>query len=265
VVTPHEVNNTVHCEYFRAMGPAAHQGRPAVVVLHILGGDFALSRLVCTALATHGVHALFVKMPYYGPRRPSGVRVRMVSHDPHQTVAGMTQAVLDIRRAAAWLAARSEVDAGQIGICGISLGGITAALAASAEPRIAKICPILAGGDVGEIVWESPEVRSARESWIRQGGTKESLVELLKTVDPVTYADNLRGRQILMLNASHDEVIPRACTESLWRACGRPRIVWFRAGHYTAIKNIFTALELAIDFFRQDPTMESKPAATAPP
>ena len=39
----------------------------------------------------------------------------------------MTQAVLDIRRATAWLADRPEVDAERLGIFGVSLGGITAA------------------------------------------------------------------------------------------------------------------------------------------
>ena len=251
VETPHAANNTVHCEYFCPVTPAG-QRRPAVVVLHILGGDFPLSRLICTTLSTNGVAALFLKMPYYGPRRDPQSNARMISQDPRETVAGMTQAVLDIRRAVVWLAAREEVDPDQIGICGVSLGGITSALAATAEPRIAKVCPILAGGDVGRIVWESPELSAAREKWVRQGGTRESLVELLKTVDPVTYAGNLGGRKVLMLNAAHDEVIPRACTESLWEAFGRPRIVWFNAGHYSALKDIFTALRLAVDFFQSD-------------
>ena len=76
VVTPHPNNNTVHCEYFQPLAAGKH---PGVIVLHILGGDFALSRLFCRSLAHHGVAALFVKMPYYGPggsptRRPAWSR-----------------------------------------------------------------------------------------------------------------------------------------------------------------------------------------------
>src|SRR5437868_386987 len=108
VTTPEEANNTVHCEYYR---PRREGPRPAVIVLHILGGDFPLSRLFCNALAQHGVAALFVKMPYYGPRRDGQSSRRMISPDPRETVAGMTQAVLDIRRATAWLAGRPEIDA----------------------------------------------------------------------------------------------------------------------------------------------------------
>ena len=121
MTTSHPCNNTVHCEYFAPRGTGMHAG---VVVLHILGGDFELSRTVARTLAVRGVGALFLKMPYYGPRRPEGPRVRMISEDLDQTVAGMTQAVLDIRRGVAWLAARDEIDPARLGITGISLGGI---------------------------------------------------------------------------------------------------------------------------------------------
>src|SRR5262249_40545845 len=150
-----------------------------------------------------------------GPRRQPEARVRMVSEDPRETVNGMRQAVLDIRRGAAWLAAQEEIDAEQLGIFGISLGGITTALAATAEPRFKKICPMLAGGDVGQVAWDNPELVKLRRKWTDAGGTKDEFLTLWKSIDPVTYGNNVRGRKILMLNASHDEVIPKACTESL--------------------------------------------------
>ncbi len=188
VVTAEVNNNTVHCEYFCPLTPGP---RPGVIVLHILGGDFELARLFCRSLAQQGVSALFVKMPYYGPRRTPGSPNRMVSFDPESTVRGMTQAVLDIRQAVAWLAAREEVDPGRLGIMGISLGGITSALAAAAEPRLQNICLILAGGDIGQVAWDSRHLAPLRKRWAAQGGTRESLVELLTPVDPVTYGQNV--------------------------------------------------------------------------
>ncbi len=253
VKTPHERNNTVHCEYYRPaeLGTSAAKKQiPGVVVLHILGGDFALSRLFCNALANQNVAALFVKLPYYGPRRQPGVSTRMIDKDPRKTVAGMRQAVLDIRRARAWLAARDEVDADQTGILGISLGGITTALAATAEPRFTKICPMLAGGDMAAVVWQSKEFPEVRRYWLARGGTKQSLLTLMKTVDPVTYGENVRGRKILMINALHDEVIPRHCTDSLWQAFGKPEIVWYDAGHYSAIRHILDAISRTTAFFQ---------------
>jgi dienelactone hydrolase len=249
VVTPHKNNNTIHCEYFCPTGPGK---KPGVVVLHILGGDFDLSRLFCRALATRGVAGLFMIMPYYGPRQEPGVETRMISMAPDDTVKGMTQAVLDVRQSAAWLASQDEIDANQLGVMGISLGGITGALAFSLEPRFNKACLLLAGGDMGEVAWTSTEMAEVREKWIKSGGDKESLFKTLKVVDPVTYARPMPGRKILMLNAKNDEVVPPACTESLWRAFGEPEIVWWDAGHYTAVKYIFQGIVRTVNFFQPD-------------
>jgi dienelactone hydrolase len=251
VVTPQINNNTVHCEYFSPTAPGA---KPGVIVLHILGGDFDLARLFCRALAGKGINALFLKMPHYGEREQPGDPTRMISMDPHLTVQGMTQAVLDIRRAAAWLASREEVSDDQIGIMGISLGGITSALSVSIEPRFKKAALLLAGGDMGEVAWTSTEMSELREKWTAEGHTKAELFDILRQVDPVTYARPVAGRKILMLNASHDEVVPPACTKSLWRAFGEPEIVWWDAGHYTAVRYLAGGMLRVVDFFQPDET-----------
>ena len=245
VVTPEANNNTVHCEYFRPAKPGKY---PAVIVLHILGGDFPLARMFAANFAKHNVAALFVKMPYYGERRQPDSRARMISTDAEETVRGLTQAVKDIRYAAAWLSAQQEVDANQLGIFGISLGGITASLAASAEPRFTKVCPLLAGGDLSQILRASNEkhIASARQRWLDQGRSLDDLSSLMKTIDPCTYLHTNQTptdcpRQVLMLNAANDEVIPRVCTDQLWQAFGRPPIVWYNCGHYSAIFHIIDA------------------------
>jgi dienelactone hydrolase len=249
VKTEHEVNNTVHCEYYRPANVGPDEKIPGVVVLHILGGDFPLSRMFCNALAQKRCAALFVKMPYYGPRRVPGLSRRMISADPNETVAGMRQAILDIRRARAWLEAQDEIDDERLGVFGVSLGGITAALAATLEPRFARVCPMLAGGDIAQVAWESPELARVRREWEAKGQDREVIEKLLLTIDPVTYAANLKGRQVLMLNASQDEIIPRRCTDSLWRAFGEPRIVWYNAGHISALKFLPEGMHEVATFF----------------
>jgi cephalosporin-C deacetylase-like acetyl esterase len=246
VVTPHPQNNTVHCEYYR---PHREDRVPGVVVLHILGGDFELSRMFCHALAHRGVAALLLKMPYYGPRRPPGVARRMIDKDPQLTVAAMTQAVLDIRRATAWLGSREEIDADRLGLFGISLGGITGALVAGVEPRLKHVCLLLAGGEMGRIAWESSEVKEIRQHWLKQGKTREDFLQAMQQIDPVKYGANVRGRRVLMLNAKEDEVIPKSCTLALWESFGKPEIVWYSGGHYSVARHILDAIRRVTDFF----------------
>jgi dienelactone hydrolase len=250
VKTSSAINNTVHCEYYRPKGLAEGKKAPGVVVLHILGGDFQLSRLFCNNLAQRGVAALFLKMPYYGPRRDPASPRRMISPKPDETVEGMTQAILDIRRGAAWLGAREEVNPDELGIFGISLGGITGALAATAEPRLKNVCLLLAGGDLGKVVLESKEIEKYKKEFGKLPD-KDEFLSKLKVIDPVTYGTNVKGRHILMLNAKDDEIIPKACTESLWKSFGEPPIHWYTGGHYSVAWHMVDALGKTGEFFAE--------------
>jgi len=236
VTTDVAQNNTVHGEYFQPAGPGPY---PACVVLHILGGDFLLSETVASHLARQGVASLFIKMPYYGPRRGPNSSKRMLSEDPRETVAGMTQAVLDIRRATAWLAARDEVDEERLGITGISLGGVMSALAASGEPRLNNVAIVLGGGNFADLLWanETDRARKFREKWLADGETRESFREVVSKIDPATHGHLLKGRRVLMIEAKNDEVIPPESARALWESIGRePDLVWLDAGHYSAIR-----------------------------
>jgi dienelactone hydrolase len=236
VTTDVTENNTVHGEYFQPAGPGPY---PACVVLHILGGDFLLAETVASHLARQGVAALFIKMPYYGPRRRKDSPKRMLSEDPRETVAGMTQAVLDIRRATAWLAEREEVDEARLGITGISLGGIMSALAASGEPRLNNVAIVLGGGNFADLLWanETTQAKKFRERWLAGGETRETFREVVSKIDPATHGHLLKGRRVLMIEAQNDEVIPPDSAKALWESMGRePELVWLDAGHYTAIR-----------------------------
>lgn len=227
-------NNTVHGEYFQ---PAGAGPFPGVVVLHILGGEFPLSQTVASSLARAKVAALFIKMPYYGERRSKESPRRMISRNPRETAEGMTQAVLDIRRAGAWLAARPEVDQQRLGVTGISLGGIMSALSAAGEPRFRKVAIYLGGGKLGENLWsmEHRDAEAFRAEWIKAGESRESFLKLLEPVDPATHGRLLKDRDVLMVNAKNDEIIPTAATMALWDSIGtRPELVWLDAGHITA-------------------------------
>ncbi|CAN5705114.1 hypothetical protein BH23PLA1_BH23PLA1_19730 [soil metagenome] len=248
IPSPDPVNNTVHAEYFQ---PEEDEGkRPAVVVLHILGADFALSRFIAARLADNGVAALFVKLPYYGERRPEA-SARFLSADIDRSVLAMRQGVCDIRRAVAWLADRPEVDSEALGITGISLGGIVGAVASAADPRLKNAALLLAGGGLADILWDMPEreARFYKQQWIDSGRTKDDLKTLTQPFDPLTYADRLRGKRVLMIAGNTDEVIPPSATESLWEAAGRPTIHWYDCGHYSAAGYLLPALREVVAFF----------------
>lgn len=245
--SPDPVNNVVHADYFRPRTPGKH---PGVVVLHILGADFALSRYLAARLAQRGVAALFVRLPYYGERRPEDGD-RFLSADIERSILAMRQGICDVRRAAIWLGRREEVDADRLGVAGISLGGIVGAVAAGVAPELDSAALVLAGGGLAEILWEMPEAeaRRYRDAWIAAGKTLEDLEALTRPFDPLTYADGLRSKRVLMIAGRADEVIPPRAARRLWEAAGRPPIRWYDCGHYSAAGYLLPAIRETVAFF----------------
>ncbi|RUL89535.1 alpha/beta hydrolase family protein [Tautonia sociabilis] len=248
VVSPDPANNVVHAEYFR---PRRSGTCPAAVVLHILGADFALSRFLAARLADSGVAALFVKLPYYGERRPPGVDSRFLSADLERSVLAVRQGVCDVRRASQWLRDREEIDPNRVGVTGISLGGIISAVAAGVDPELDRAALVLAGGGLADILWDlpEPEARDSRRAWLDSGRSRDDLEALTRPFDPLTYADRLRDKRVLMIAGRADEVIPPSAASRLWEAAGRPSIRWYDCGHYSAAGYLLPAIREVVAFF----------------
>jgi dienelactone hydrolase len=253
VVTPEAENNTVHAEYFVPVGFGPK--RPGVIVLHILGADFPLSRYMAARLADRGVAALFVKLPYYGERRPQGKGQegkRFLSADIDRNMTAMRQAVCDVRRAVVWLGCRPEVDHQRLGISGISLGGIVSSLAAAVDPSIREGAFLLAGGDLSSILWDMPEGAAYRKQWLASGRTRQDLKVMTDPFDPLTYADRLIGKRLLFIAGKVDDVVPPSSTLLLWEAAGRPSIRWYDCGHYSAVGYLLPGIRQTVDFFASE-------------
>jgi dienelactone hydrolase len=250
VESPVDVNNTVYGHYYQPTGQGPF---PGVVMLHILGGEFALSQGIASGLARRGVATLFIKLPYYGERRDPDSPRRLISPNLDETLDAMRQGILDVRRATAWLASRPEVDAKRLGVTGISLGGIVSALAAPAEPRLGSVAIYLGGGNLPAMIWDHahPELSGLRQRWAAEGLTRESFLKKCAPLDPCTHADRLTGRRVLMVAARHDEIIPPASAVALHKAIGgKAELVWLDAGHHTAALYLFSEMERMARFFR---------------
>jgi pimeloyl-ACP methyl ester carboxylesterase len=248
LVTSTPENNTVYAELFRPKGT----GRvPCVIVLHIAGGDFPLARFMASTLAHRGVAGLFIKLPYYGERRPAGGRVRLLSADLERGLNGMKQAVLDLRRACDWIASQPDLDAERCGVMGVSLGAIVGGLASAVEPRLTHACLIMGAAELEHILYESQErqAKSLLQQWTRFGGTREVLRALVRPVDVANYADRLSKRNVLMFTARSDETLPPKCGIALWKAAGQPRNVCYECGHYTMAFRLPWVLKESTDFF----------------
>ena len=247
VVSACPENNTVHAEYYR---PKTAGPFPGVIVLDITGGDQSLSRTIANCLAQNGVAALFVQMAYYGPRRPPGSKLRLLSLNVPHTIEAVRQTVLDVRRATAWLEARPEVDAKRLGLHGTSLGSMIGALAAEMEPKLSRVSIALGGGGLVDAYYDDPRAAPYRKAWEAVGGTKAMVAAALAPIDPITCAGNLRERKVLMVAGKRDEIVPPRATEALWQAAGKPPIIWYDCTHYGAALYFGTILNQVVQHFK---------------
>jgi dienelactone hydrolase len=240
-------NNTVHAEYYR---PAGEGPFPGVIILDVTAGNQMLSRHIATYLAANGVAGLFVQMAYYGPRRPPGSRLRLMSPNLKQTNAAITQTVLDLRVATAWMESRSELDHKRLGILGTSLGSFLSALTGEMEPRLGRVAVLLGGGGFVDGYAGHPLAKKWLALFESLGGNRDVIKKMLAPIDPITCAANLKERKLLILAASRDDIVPPSMAKMLWEASGKQKLIWYDATHYSAALHIADALEKILDHFR---------------
>jgi dienelactone hydrolase len=257
VTTSCPENNTVHAEYYRpkptdrspSASPEQQSKIPGVIVLDITAGDQKLSRIISTHLAQNRIAALFVQMAYYGPRRPPGSELRLLTPNYQHTMAAVRQTVLDIRQATAWLEARPEIDRRRLGVLGTSLGSFMGSLAAEMEPKLSRVAVLLGGGGLVNAYYDDPRATAFRQLWEALGGTKEKLAELIAPADPLTYAANLKERQVLIIAGKRDDIVPPKAAEALWAASGKQKIIWYDCTHYGAVVYFFPAMRHIVRHF----------------
>ena len=271
LVTPHDANNTVYCRYFPARDldglqavpyksdvgrhrsdvdrPYAGHGlqaapppsRAAVLVMPQWNSDPGGHVGLCKLLAWSGMSALRLSLPYHDQRMPPELHRAdfIVSANVARTLQVCRQAVLDARRAIAWLAAQGY---DRIGILGTSLGSCLALLTTAHEPLIKAEALNHISPHFADVVW-----RGLSTQHVREGLDGHIELDLLRTlwqpISPRWYLDRLRDRQTLLVYARYDLTFPVDLSEDLVRAFRDLRVphevAVLRCGHYSTGKAPF--------------------------
>jgi hypothetical protein len=237
--TPHAENNTVEARWFPAAGEGAvEKGGPrgrAVVVMPQWnaddGGHVGLSRL----LARCGISALRLSLPYHDVRMPPELTRAdyIVSSNVVRTVQVCRQAVLDIRRAVAWLA---SIGFERIGLLGTSLGSCLAMLTAAHEPRVRAQALNHVSPYFADVVWRGLSTQHVRAG-IGDAMDLETLRTLWRPISPFSYLEQVRGVQSLLVYAKYDLTFPVDLSLLLvdeFRQRRLPHeVAMLRCGHYS--------------------------------
>jgi dienelactone hydrolase len=204
VHTPHPENNEVHARFFPDNSPRGR--RRAVVVLPQWNSDEDGHIGLCRLMNRFGLTALRMSLPYHDARRPAELQRAdyIVSSNVGRTAQVCRQAVLDARRAIAWLAERGYES---IGILGTSLGSCLAMLTAAHEPLLKTAALNHISPFFADVVWEglsTAHVRTGLDGHI----DLERLRRIWLPISPFPYLERVRGKKILLVYARYDLTFP---------------------------------------------------------
>jgi pimeloyl-ACP methyl ester carboxylesterase len=233
--TPHPENNVVHARYFPAARHREGRPRRAVLVLPQWNADLDSHVALCRVLARLGISALRLSLPYHDRRMPPELTRAdyIVSANVGRTAQVCRQAVLDARRALAWLAAQGYE---RLGILGTSLGSCLAMLTAAHEPLVAAAALNHISPYFADVVWEGLST-----SHVRRGLDGRIDLERLRRcwlpISPQPFLERVRGKRILLVYARYDLTFPvrlsRQLVEDFRRLHVDPEVVVLPCGHYT--------------------------------
>lgn len=249
VRTEYTENNTIKVE---AHVPLVNGPVPTVILLHYWGAsDLNLERNLAKRLNQRGVAAVIMPLPYHLTRTPRGTWSGQlaVQADPAKFRLMMVQSVQDVRRSLDWIEQEPALDGNRVGIGGVSLGSLVAALAFSVEPRIDSLSTLLGGADFAHIIWNSSRVVLQREELRRDGYSEESLREALVPVEPLGYLKPDDTRPSLVIHGRHDTVVPPEDTDKLATALGNPQRITLDTGHFGGVLVQGRLLQTIAQFF----------------
>ena len=202
--TPHPENNVVRARFFPDNSPRGR--KRAVLVLPQWNSDAEGHVGLCRLLNRFGLSALRLSMPYHDERMPPELTRAdyIVSANVGRTAQVCRQAVLDARRAIAWLHQRGY---SSIGILGTSLGSCLSMLTTAHEPLVKAAALNHISPYFADVVWHGLSTEHVRET-LEGNVTLDELRRMWLPISPQPYLPRVRGRAILLVYALYDLTFP---------------------------------------------------------
>jgi dienelactone hydrolase len=128
-----------------------------------------------------------------------------------------------------YLLQRPDVDSAKIVLLGYSFGAPFVPCIVAHDKRSAAAAMVYGGGEMYSLIEHNVrryESAVASKFVGMLGGF------LLWPVEPVRYAERISPVPLIMINGSHDEMIPRENVEMVYEKAGEPKkLIWLESGH----------------------------------
>lgn len=233
IQTPHPENNTVRARYFPDLSPRGR--KRAVLVMAQWNSDAEGHVGLCRLLNRFGISALRLSLPYHDARMPPELTRAdyIVSANVGRTAQVCRQAVLDARRAIAWLDSQGYES---IGVLGTSLGSCLAMLTTAHEPLVKAAALNHISPYFADVVWDGLSTMHVRAT-LEGNVTLDELRRMWLPISPLPVLDRVRGREILLVYALYDLTFPvdlsRVLVNAFRKAEVPHELLVLPCGHYS--------------------------------
>lgn len=184
-------------------------------------------------LALRGrLRRLLVTLPFHGMRQ-SGLSpmsgTGFFTGGTNRINEAFAQSIFDIRIFMDTLFAEGVP---QVGVTGMSLGGLTASLLACADERLAFAIPNVPVVSLADLVleWE-PISTFVRAALGAAGKDVRTARQMLAPSSPLAYRPKLPKDRLFIIGGVGDRLAPPRQARLLWDHWDRPRMHWFPGSH----------------------------------
>lgn len=183
---------------------------PATLIIHKLGDklDSEMDIARFAARSDRGV-VMLIYLPQFGPRKLSEPFITKV---PEDFELNILQSLADIRQSYQALKALPKVKPDDIGLMGLSLGGMITLISAGIDPVFDRYGTNVGGGDLANIVTyrKSGDVDSQTGRVLKDiDWSVDQARFFLSRFDAITWSLKVKGKTVVMINAENDELISK--------------------------------------------------------
>ncbi len=237
--SPFAANNIVWGHLFVPNGPPGKRYACILVLPVMAAPNVWIESQFMKRFRKDGFAVMWLEMPYQFHRVPARLIPSgqvFLARSARQLAFNFRESALDARRALAWLKNTPAVDAGRIGLFGVSLGALVGSAVYSVDTTPKYAVFLLGGADFPDLVEKSAMTRAFMR---RSGISASDLARRWSGLDPLDYRSRNRGKPAFLMNAWFDAIIPRANARELKKAFPNSVQDWVPFGHYSAILNLF--------------------------
>jgi len=208
---------------------ASGDKRPVAILIHgYMGGSYQVEQRVwpLQRLLRSGYDVALFTLPFHGVREKATRRAapEFPGSDPRFSNEGFRQVIADLRNFMHWLREQGHPE---IGVMGMSLGGCTAALLATVEPRLSFCVPVIPLASLADFVREQAQLSSAPDVAAREHALLE---RIYRVASPLDRRPLIHPSRTLVVAGKADRITPVTHARKLAAHFGSQLVSW-HGGH----------------------------------